>query len=58
MKYNLKCAAMGGKWVKWNQMTERWEYLWVTHEHIQAFTTQWTETLTWMENQEATDSVT
>ena len=49
---------MGGKWVKWNQMTERWEYLWVTHEHIQAFTTQWTETLTWMENQEATDSVT
>ena len=58
MKCSLKCAAMGGKWVKWNQMTEPWEYLWVTHEHIQAFTTQWAETLTWMENQEATDSVT
>ena len=49
---------MGGRWIKWNGMTERWEYLWATHELIEQFTETWKKTATWMEDGQATASPT
>eukprot|EP00969_Alexandrium_andersonii_P043017 1887400-Alexandrium_andersonii.AAC.1 len=29
---------MGGKWTRYNAMTERWEFLYIRYEYIKTFT--------------------
>ena len=42
LKYCSKSARMGGRWVSFNAMTERWEYLYVSREFVQNFKESWT----------------
>ena len=41
VRYALKCCRMGGKWVDYNPMTERYEFLYVKRCHITTFTEAW-----------------
>jgi hypothetical protein len=40
-KYCEKAAKMQGRWVSYNLMTERWEYLYVKRFHIEEFKQAW-----------------
>ena len=41
IKYCSKAAAMGGRWTRWNEMTERREYLHIRKEYTNTFTEAW-----------------
>eukprot|EP00974_Lingulodinium_polyedra_P003930 369581-Lingulodinium_polyedra.AAC.1 len=36
-RYCTKAAKMGGRWVSWNDMTERYEYLYVKRQFMTEF---------------------
>jgi hypothetical protein len=40
-KYITKCSKMGGPWVFWNEMFERYEFLRVEKTHTEMFTHAW-----------------
>ena len=37
----MKCLVMSGNWTRWNNMTERYEFLQLRQEHINDFRTCW-----------------
>ena len=41
--YIIKCCRLKGKWVSWNSMTERWEFLYMRRQKQQRFVEAWTE---------------
>ena len=41
--YIIKCCRLRGKWVSWNSMTERWEFLYMRRQKQQRFVEAWTE---------------
>ena len=41
--YIIKCCRLNGKWVSWNKMTERWEFLYMRRQKQQRFAEAWTE---------------
>ena len=40
-KIVLKCLVMGGKWIRWNDMTERYDFLYIKIQYIQDFRNCW-----------------
>lgn len=48
MKYTTKCAAMGGDWLRYNGMTERWEFLVVVVSRQELFRSRWEQVHEWL----------
>ena len=40
---------MSGKWISFNCMTERWEFLYVKIQYHEMFQTEWTQTKSWLQ---------
>ena len=41
-KYCSACVEKGGKWIRWNDMSQRLEYFYVKHGHTQSSRQKWT----------------
>ena len=41
VNYTCKCAMMQKTWIKWNSMTERWEFLYVKVSNNELFSRSW-----------------
>ena len=41
--YIIKCCRLNGKWVSWNSMTNRWEFLYMRRQKQQRFVEAWSE---------------
>jgi hypothetical protein len=48
-----KCMAMGGKFLKWNSMTDRWNFLRYEHTVAETFSKQWELFSEWRSGQPA-----
>jgi hypothetical protein len=40
-RYVLACCRLGGHWVEWNEMTERYDYLYIRKGRREEFTKSW-----------------
>lgn len=40
-RYCTKCARMQGKWISWNAMTERYEFLYIRRQHVEIYKESW-----------------
>ena len=40
-KYILRCCLLGGRWLAWNDMTERYDYLYITKGRREVFARCW-----------------
>ena len=45
--YTCKCSLMQGDWIKWNSMTERWEFLYVKVSKKETFQRSWKSIKEW-----------
>ena len=39
--YCTKCNKMGGAWLRWDDMSEGWEYLWLLREFREEMDESW-----------------
>ena len=49
---------MGGRWIKYNKMTERWEFLHVKTMFSEVFSQDWEKVSEWMQAFELTIATT
>lgn len=41
VRYCTKCARTQGKWISWNAMTERYEFLYIRRQHVEVYKESW-----------------
>ncbi len=48
VRYTTKCAAMGGKFIMWCEMTGRFKFLYIVVVRREIFRQLWERTRTWV----------